>query len=152
MLARPKVCVHLRGLGRHIRGAGLGRCTSVSTGRSKRLNPLTQPYFHQPHVLAVSELFKRKNMTDSGDACRDAAAVMTAFVYLLEVWGGIDVEITDPTKWPGLHPGKPSFLNQRSLMITKCNRAQPSETLYGNRRGRGGAERKEKGEGGGGGG
>ena len=57
----------------------------------------------QPHLLAVAELFKRKNMTD-GDACREAAAVMTALVFLLEVHGGMDVEITEPTEWPDLLP------------------------------------------------
>ena len=57
----------------------------------------------QLRLLAVAPLFKRKNMTDD-DACREAAAVMTAMVYLLEVWAGIDVEITDPTKWPDFQP------------------------------------------------
>ena len=58
----------------------------------------------QPHLRAVAELFKRKNMIDGDAACREAAAFMTALVFLLEVYGGIDVEITDPTKWPALHP------------------------------------------------
>jgi hypothetical protein len=56
----------------------------------------------QPYLTALHELFKRDNMTD-GNACREAAAVMTALVYLLEVHAGVDVDITDPAEWPDVH-------------------------------------------------
>jgi hypothetical protein len=56
-----------------------------------------------PHLTALLKLFKRDNMTD-GNACREVAAVMNAVVYLLEVHAGVDVETSNPTEWPDVHP------------------------------------------------
>jgi len=49
----------------------------------------------KPYLSPVLGHFKREDMTDS-DACREVAAVMTAFVYLLEVHAGVDVDVSDP--------------------------------------------------------
>jgi hypothetical protein len=56
----------------------------------------------KPCLSSVLGHFKREDMTDS-DACREVAAVMTAFVYLLEVHAGVDVDLSDPAGWPTVH-------------------------------------------------
>ena len=56
------------------------------------------PWLHMILMSLVKD-FKTKSNTDA-EACREVAMVMDAFVYLLEVHGGIDVEVDDETAWP----------------------------------------------------
>ena len=50
-------------------------------------------------LTSLATDFKTKSNTDD-DACREVARVMGAFVYLLEVHGGLDVEVDNEAAWP----------------------------------------------------
>ena len=56
----------------------------------------------KPYLSPVLCQFERDGTTDS-DAHREVAAVMSAFVYLLEVHAGVDVDVSDPAGWPSVH-------------------------------------------------
>lgn len=53
----------------------------------------------QTTLTSLATDFKTKSNTDD-DASREVALVMGAFVYILEVHGGIDVEVDDEAAWP----------------------------------------------------
>ena len=57
------------------------------------------PWLHTTLTSLMTTDFKSKSNTDD-EACREVAMVMCGFVCLLEVHGGIDVEVDDEAAWP----------------------------------------------------